>query len=111
MRFINRARGTGKTSMLISTAYVMNIPIIVISEATKKYVIETSKKMGCNIAVYTVKEFRENHIEKHVHYDKVLLDESKDIISQALNDYFKCEVVSGTMTIPMETIPMERKSL
>ena len=42
MRFINRRRGSGKTTMLINSAYTTGYPIIVPTLAHKNFIIEKS---------------------------------------------------------------------
>lgn len=46
MRIINRGRGSYKTVMLISTAYVMGKPIIVSNLYQKNCVLKTARQMG-----------------------------------------------------------------
>lgn len=100
MRIINRGRGNGKTSMLISTAYVTGVPIIASTNAHRNNILDTACKMNVqnNIDVYTIEEWqRIPH-----HNDQVLVDDVNLIIGQILSNYLKAEVVAGTMTIPMD---------
>ena len=46
MKIINRGRGTGKTAMLISTAYVTGDPIITYTMRNKKQSYRHSKDNG-----------------------------------------------------------------
>lgn len=100
MNFINRARRTGKTSMMISAAYVMGIPIVVPNEAMKRCVIDTAKSMHCNIDVFTINEFVSRSMERPV--EQVLIDEGLPIIKKAIEQYMGCKVAAVSMTIPME---------
>lgn len=45
MRIINRGRGTGKTAILISTAYVTGKPIITSTMDTKNSLMSMAEKM------------------------------------------------------------------
>lgn len=99
MNFINRGRGTGKTMMLISASQVTGYPIIVSTEAQKKYLLDMASKMNCIIRCFTIHDFLVHDYNRM--YKKILLDDCKDFIDDALNHYFKCEVVAGTMSIPM----------
>lgn len=47
MKIINRERGTGKTTMLISTAYVTGKPIITYTMNNKNHLMSMAKKNGC----------------------------------------------------------------
>lgn len=100
MRLINRGRGNGKTSMLISTAYVTGVPIITSTNAHRNIIWDTAYKMNVqdNIDVYTIEEWQKI---PH-HNDKVLVDDVNLIIGQILSNYLKAEIVAGTMTIPMD---------
>ena len=61
MRIINRGRGTGKTAILISAAYVTGKPIITYTINNKNSLLDMAEKMGIldNIEVYTIKEWFE----------------------------------------------------
>lgn len=100
MRFINRGRRSGKTQMMISSAYITGIPIIVFTYQMKEQILKTAREMHCDIDVYTVDEFRKKRVPKY--YDKILIDECESIIDLALKNYFGCNVVASTLTIPME---------
>ncbi len=59
MKIINRERGTGKTTMLISTAYVTGNPIITSTMNNKNNLLDMAERMGmsANIEVYTIDEW------------------------------------------------------
>lgn len=61
MKIINRGRETGKTTMLISTAYVTGKPIITYTMNNKNHLMSMAKKMGVltNIEIYTINEWLE----------------------------------------------------
>lgn len=101
MRIINRGRACGKTSILISTAYALGIPIIVNTEQQRKFISEKASKLNMNgIDVYTVEEWlRTPH-----HGEKALYDNVEYILSKALSNYFNTDIVAATMSIPMEEI-------
>lgn len=100
MRFINWGRGNGKTSLLISTAYVTGMPIITSTHAHKNNILDTAHKMNVqgNIDVYTVEEWQ---MIPH-HNEKVLIDDVEIILERILSEYLNAEVVAGTMTIPID---------
>ena len=102
MRFINRPRGSGKTTMLINSAYITGYPIIVPTLAHKNFIIEKSKDMNCNnIEVYTIKEWEIIRKNKPVS-DKVYVDDIESLLRQVLNEYLHAEVVAATLSLPME---------
>lgn len=101
MRLINRGRGTGKTTMMIHTAYVTGYPIIVTTHTRKDYVLQQAHEMNCDgINVYTVEEWnRLIHIGKN---NYALVDEVKELLEKALNDYLKTNVVAATLSLEMK---------
>ena len=94
MRIINRGRGTGKTTMLVSTAYVTGKPIITSTMSNKNNLMDTAKTMGISnsIEVYTINEWLE-----------LLVDNIELMLGEVLSKYLNANVVAGTMTIPMDT--------
>ena len=75
MRIINRGRGTGKTAMLISTAYVTGKPIITSTMNNKNSLLDMAEKMSisANIEVYTINEWLEYH-KLYMPNNEILLD-------------------------------------
>ena len=106
MKIVNMARGNGKTTILIHTAYVTGYPIIVYDKQRAEQVFNQSVKMGFKgIEVFTLAEW-ENHKQcGHKLYNNVLIDEGKDIIYKALVSMLDANVVGITMTEPMITLP------
>lgn len=100
MRIINRGRGTGKTSMLVATAYMTGMPIITSTNTHKRAILDTAHKMNIkdNIDIYTIEEWQ---VLAH-HNEKVLVDDVNIMLGQILSRYLKADVVAGTMTIPMD---------
>lgn len=100
MKIINRGRGTGKTSMLVATAYMTGMPIITSTNVHKRAILDTARKMNIqdNIDIYTIEEWQ---VLAH-HNEKVLVDDVEIILGQILSHYLKADVVAGTMTIPMD---------
>lgn len=99
MKFINRARANGKTIMLVHTSYVTGYPIVVYSNRMKENVLKVADELNCNVEVFTAAEFRFMRPKLH---NKILLDEGDSIINSALTEYFECDVIATTMTMPME---------
>lgn len=102
MKFINRGRQSGKTTMLIHSAYVTGTPIIVYDEARKHNIMEHAKKLNCCVEVFTVNEWvRFNGIG---HADSAYIDEALPIIERALSQMFKTNIEAVTLTLPMENL-------
>jgi hypothetical protein len=94
------ARRSGKTALMINSAYTTGYPIIVYDKARAATVKNQAKSLGLDIEVYTVKEW----ITAHCPCNKVLIDEAADIIEGALTSLLRAEVVACTFTIPMTEI-------
>lgn len=97
MRIINRGRGTGKTTALICASYVTGAPIIVWNTAIKDFTLKQAKKLGYDIVVFTVREFREAG-RYHDSASEVLIDESPNFIEEALTYYLGAHPLAITMT-------------
>ena len=100
MRFINMARRSGKTTLLINSSYATGYPIIVFDKFRSEAIKRQAKSLGFNINVYTVDEW----IKAHPPYRQVFIDEATDIIEGALNGLLKAEVVACTVSISMTEI-------
>lgn len=103
MRIINRSRGSGRTTMLVYTAYITGHPIITYTEVSKQNVIEIAKKMNVLdfIDVYTLDEWL--RYGNHGRHNKgVLVDNMDLMLNKILSDYLSAPVVAGTMSIPMD---------
>lgn len=105
MKIINRGRGTGKTAMLISTAYATGDPIITYTMRNKNNLIDTAKTMGMsdNIEVYTMNEWLEFH-SSHMLNDEILVDNVELMLGEVLSKFLNANVIAGTMTVPMDNI-------
>lgn len=103
MKFINRARQTGKTTMLINTAHITGYPIVVYDENRARCVIEQARKMGVlDIEVMTVRGAVELISKGMNHNKSILIDEADKIIELALDKFFNANVVACTFSIPYE---------
>jgi len=100
MRFINMARRSGKTTLLINTAYTTGYPIIVKDSARAKAVKDQAKALGLDIMVVSYMDW----INGHYPDNKVLVDESTEFIEGALTRLLRAEIVACTFTIPMTEI-------
>lgn len=105
MRIINRGRGTSKTAMLISTAYVTGKPIITSTMHNKNNLMSMAQKMGisANIEVYTINEWLECH-RLYKPNDEILVDNVELMLGDVLSKFLNANVVAGTMTVPMDDI-------
>lgn len=105
MKFINRSRCSGKTTMLINTAHITGYPIIVYDEARASCVINQARKMGImDIEVMTVRGAVELISKGMNHNKSILIDEADKIIELALDKFFNANVVACTFSIPYEDI-------
>lgn len=110
MKFINRSRCSGKTTMLINTAHITGYPIIVWDQVRAKFVYEQARKMGINdIEVFTLREYTEHKNIGNNPDKNVLIDEADKIIENALNYYLQSNVVALTFSIPYEDLPKDNK--
>jgi hypothetical protein len=100
MRFINMARRSGKTTLLINSAYTTGYPIIVYDKGRAAAVEKQAKSLGLDIEVYTVNEW----LSGHCPCNKVFIDEAADFFGAALVGLLKAEVVACTFSIPMTEI-------
>lgn len=105
MRYINMARRSGKTTILINSAYITGYPILVYNRARAEAVKKQAKSLGLDIAVFTVSEWVTSNYPCK---GKVLIDEAADIIKDALEGLLKAEVVACTFSIPMKEINKEK---
>lgn len=101
MRFINMARRSGKTTLLINSSYTTGYPIIVRDRARAAAIKDQAKALGMDIEVYTLNEWL---TVLGCRRDKVFIDEAADIIEGALISILKAEVVACTFTIPMTEV-------
>lgn len=105
MKFINMGRRSGKTTMLIHTAYVTGSPIIVWDKKRAESVYQQAVSMGFDkIDVFTVDEWLANR----PHFDSVLVDEGKGIIEAALISMLHTNISAITFSEPMITNDNEK---
>ena len=110
MRIINRGRRTGKTAMLISTAYVTGKPIITSTMNTKNSLLDIAERMGisANIEVYTINEWLECH-RSYKSSNEILVDNVELMLGYVLSKFLNANVIAGTMTVPMDNIKDDAK--
>ena len=110
MRIINRERGTGKTAMLISTAYVTGKPIITSTMNNKNSLMGMAKAMGIsnNIEVYTINEWLEFH-RSYTPNNEILIDNVELILDEVMSKFLNANVIAGTMTVPMDNVENDIK--
>ena len=105
MKWINFGRCCGKSALMISSAYVNEIPIIVRNLRYKENLLKQAKDMNCDgIQVFTLDDWLIKNNKGYPKPDgdnKVLIDEAQEIIESALRYYLNANVVAATMTIPM----------
>lgn len=103
---INKPRQSGKTHDLIITAHYTGYPIIVRTQAMKDITLGQAKSMGYDIDVLTVYEWRDRS-ESIGYRVPILVDELSFFIEDAIKNYFNADVVSATITLPMEELKNE----
>ena len=107
MKILNMERKSGKTTILIHTAYATGMPIITYDSARAKQVYEQACKMGFDrIEVYSSAEWISNIRKLSIHKDKehVLIDDGEQLIDIALENMFKVKVETVTLSIPMREV-------
>lgn len=105
MRIINRGRATGKTAMLISTAYVTGKPIVTSTMNNKNSLMSMAEKMdiSTNVEVYTINEWLECH-RMYKQSNEILVDNVELILGDVLSKFLNANVIAGTMTVPMDDV-------
>lgn len=107
MKFINMARRSGKTTMLINAAYVNGAPILVSSESRKSFVKKQAETMGLTVEVYSLHEFTVNHM--HVYTSGLYIDDAEDVIEKVLTQTLGSPVRACTMSVPYIDLKKEEK--
>lgn len=102
MNIIYGERCSGKTTMLVMTSAVMNIPIICRTSANAKIIQDIAEKFGVNIPKPRVHE-RGNYYD-----DGVLLDDADQFIRDALENYIGARIDACTFNIDSDSV-MKRK--
>ena len=102
MKIINRGRRSGKTTMMIHTSYVMGCPILVYNQPRAEQVLAQAKQLGCKVEVYTINEWLRMHGVIKGEHPNVLIDETEDLIEQALENMLHTKITACTMSIPCD---------
>ena len=105
MRFLNMARRSGKTTMLIYTAYAVGVPIITMDKPRAANIKMQAKKLGLDVEVYDLYEWNRSKGTR----EDILIDEAEQIIGLALNSYLNADVLACSFTIPMIEGFIEKK--
>lgn len=109
MRIINKPRGSGKTTMLLNTASVIDRPIIVSTKQRKEHIMDMAKHLNLkNVYCYTVDEFRRLRCVHGVQ-PIVLIDDLNDILQEVLQNYLGVDEVIATITLPFETTTEDKE--
>ena len=99
-KFINRGRQTGKSTMMIQTAYITGYPIIVYNNDRKHSLMTLAQDMNCmQVPIYTLREWTEMRGMPRPKF--VLIDEALPIIEDLLSATLNSEVLAATLTLPM----------
>lgn len=104
MNIIYGERCSGKTTMLVRTSAVMNIPIICRTRAGAKIIQDVAAELGVNIPKPRVHE-RGNRYD-----DIVLLDDAELFIQDALENYIGTRVAACTFNIDSDSVMKRRES-
>lgn len=106
MKIINRARRSGKTTILINTAYATETPIITADTMRAKAVKAQAKKMGLEgIRVYSVGEYVDRGRFEAPRKDRILIDEVEPVLELVLKNFFCADIIACTMSLPMTELP------
>lgn len=110
MKIINRARASGKTTMLINTAYTTDTPIITADTMRARAVEAQANKMGLKgIRVYSVGEYVERGRFIPPRKDSILIDEVEPILELVLKNFFHSDIIACTMSMPMTELPKKEE--
>ena len=104
MNIIYGERCSGKTTMLVRTSAVMNIPIICRTRAGAKIIQDVAAELGVNIPKPRVHE-RGNRYD-----DIVLLDDAELFIQDALENYIGTCVAVCTFNVDSDSVMKRRES-
>ena len=98
MKWINKKRGSGKTTGLIFTSQATQYPIIVETDRQAAIIKKQADKLGINIPEpMSVKQYFNQKRGSNI--EKILIDESPRIIEKALQRYFEAEIAAVTMSL------------
>ena len=99
MKFINRARQTGKSTMMIYASVICDAPIIVKDQVKAHHLRALASELGVCVRIFTLLDWeRAKHTRE---YENVLIDEADYIITEALNRFLNANVLACSFTIPM----------
>lgn len=101
MKIINRERGTGKTSIILSTAHATGTPIVTLSLTRKSVLEQKAREAGfSDVKVFEMNQFIDEN--KKDTYDEILIDDAEQIIEEVFKRYLGVGIVSMTISVPMD---------
>lgn len=102
MKIINGERASGKTDGLIFAAYATGARIIAQTEARARVIAERAKERGIDILPpMGYRDFLDGPAKMPVTQpEPILIDEAETIIKEALELWFRKEVIAVTISEP-----------
>lgn len=101
MKIINGERGSGRTTILIHTAYTTGARIVCPDNSQARFVKETAQEEGLEILEpMGFREFMEKSCRGLAREEKVLFDNADMALTEILRDYFHAEVTAITINCP-----------
>ena len=97
MNILIKGRCQGKTTKLIVTSEVTQIPILATDDRRKDFLIDMAKELGCNIPE-PISYRQYIRYPDGRPYKKILIDDAEDIIKKALEDHLRSEVLAVAIT-------------
>lgn len=107
-RLIIKDRAAGKTTQLLYTSETTGYPIVTWSEESKKLLLDKAKELNLIIPEpMTVQNWDLKHRGRNIEH--VLIDDAERVISEALNQYFNCDVIAVTLTDQLREMQKRRE--
>lgn len=101
MKIINGERGSGRTTILIHTAYTTGARIICPNRPQAKFVKESAQEEGLEILEpMAFRDFMEKSCRGLAREEKVLFDNADMALAEIMRDYFHVEVAAITINSP-----------
>ena len=101
MKIINGERASGRTTMLIHTAYVTGERIVCPTYKRAQFVAQQAKDAGLNILEpLEAFQYAEDRVHGLRQNERILIDDAEKVIEEALAAYFRTPVDAITINCP-----------
>ena len=102
MKVVIKPRGGGKTTLLVKTASINQIPILCRTIAQKEIYEKRAKELGLPIPqIYTVNDLIRSRTRGGA-YKHILVDEADSVLAEFIKQTSYLEPLMATMTIEEE---------